>query len=273
LGQRVLSLPRPLGVAVGVLALGFAGAGVYSAYRGYDYAMNNPTFCRNCHTMEEAWTRWQTSEHRTVDCHACHEASIIASAKQVVVFVLRQPQRVGKHAEVAREVCQRCHFSGDPRWRQVAATAGHKVHAEQRGIQCVVCHAPAIHRFAPPTEICGTCHVAQTRGERVVSIRAMADQHCTQCHEFLHVDSPLRPGRQTCLGCHRLMPNQVGSWPPGAPHQFACGTCHKPHERSQPIASCRTCHEKPREDIHPASMQQSTPCTTCHVPHRWRVGQ
>lgn len=266
------SWPRPLAVGLGILVIGFAAAGVYSAYQGYDYAMNDPAFCRNCHTMEEAWTRWQTSEHRNVTCHACHEASIVASAKQVVVFVLRQPQRVGKHAEVPREVCQRCHFSGDPRWRQVAATAGHRIHATDRGIQCVVCHAPAIHRFRPAVEICGTCHVAQTRGERAVAIQAMADLHCTQCHGFLRTDPSLAPARQTCLQCHSALPGPMASWPPGAPHQFACGQCHRPHERAQPVVACRTCHEQPRPDVHPASTLAGTACTVCHVPHRWRVG-
>jgi hypothetical protein len=273
LAQWLASLPRPLGIGAGAALIVLATTGAYSAYRGYDYSMHNPAFCRNCHTMEEAWTRWESSEHRDVTCHACHEANILDSAKQVVVFVLRRPQHVGTHAVVPREVCQRCHTSGDERWRQVAATAGHTVHAEARGIQCVVCHAPSIHRFAPPTEVCGACHVAQTTGERRVAIRAMADQHCTECHEFLSLESPLRPGRQTCLGCHQLIPGQVGSWPAGAPMQFPCSGCHKPHERSQPIVACRACHDQPREDIHPASMLQNTPCTACHVPHRWKAGQ
>lgn len=258
---------------VAVVGLGFAGSGIYSAYRGYNYVMNNPAFCRSCHTMEDAWTQWQTSEHRNVNCHACHEASIVASAKQVVTFVVRQPHRVGTHAVVPREVCARCHASGSPRWSQVAETAGHRVHAEQRQIQCVVCHAPSIHRFRPVTEICGTCHVAQTRGERVVKIRAMADQHCTECHAFLRVDSPLRPGRQTCLECHQLIPSQRGSWPADAPMQFPCSQCHKPHERSQPVITCRTCHERPQPQMHPETVLKTTACTACHVPHRWKVGR
>jgi hypothetical protein len=262
-------MPRPVAVAIAVLGLGFAGSGIYSAWRGYDYTMNNPAFCRSCHTMEEAWTRWETSEHRTVNCHSCHEASIIESARQVITFVVRQPRRVGRHAVVPAEVCARCHESDDVRWRQVEATAGHKVHAGQRRIECVVCHAPSIHRFTPPTGVCGACHVAQTSGERVVRIRAMADQHCITCHEFLRPDSPLRPERRTCLECHRVIPGGAALFPANAPMQFACGQCHKPHERNQPVIACRACHEKPRADVHPEPVLQSTACTVCHVPHRW----
>jgi hypothetical protein len=270
--DRVRAWPRPLAVAGAALGIAFAVGGAYSAYRGYDYIMYNPNFCRGCHTMEAAWTRWQTSEHRNVTCHSCHEANVMESARQVVTFVLRQPEQVGKHAEVPREVCQACHTSGDPRWRQVAATAGHEVHAEQRTIQCVVCHAPSIHRFAPPTAVCETCHVAQTRGERAVKIRAMAEMHCTECHQFLRADSPLRPTRQTCLECHQLIPGRAAVWPADAPMQFPCSQCHRPHEQRLPVVACQTCHESPRADIHAPSMLQATPCTTCHVPHRWKIG-
>jgi nitrate/TMAO reductase-like tetraheme cytochrome c subunit len=273
LEARVRSWPRPLAAAAIVLGLGVITAGLYSVIHTYDYAMNDPGFCRSCHTMEDAWTRWQTSEHRKVACHNCHEASILESTRQVITFVIRQPQRVGKHAVVPKAVCARCHESGDPRWLQVAATAGHTVHEQQRNIECVVCHTPGIHRFMPPTAVCGNCHVAQTRGERVVKIRAMADMHCTQCHEFLRPNSPLRPTRQTCLECHRLIPSQVGMWPANAPMQFPCGQCHKPHEQSKPVVVCTSCHEKPRADMHPASVLSSTPCTVCHIPHRWKVTQ
>lgn len=270
---RLRALPRPLALLIvgGGLVL-LAGAGLIG-FTTYDYVMNNPAFCRSCHTMEQAWTRWATSEHRKVVCHECHRASVLESTRQVVVFVLRQPQRVGPHALVRAEVCARCHESGDPRWRQVGRTAGHVVHAEQRNIQCVACHAPSIHRFRPPTAVCGQCHVAQTRGERVVKIKAMADQHCTDCHGFLRPDSPLRPTRQTCLQCHQTLPNQAGLWPPDAPMQFACGQCHKPHQQAQPVVVCTACHEKPRADMHPASILQSTPCTACHIRHRWTVGR
>lgn len=273
LRDKVRAWPWTVQVGVGLAGLILVVLASYQGYRSYDYVMNNPTFCRSCHTMEEAWDRWSTSEHRKVGCHNCHEGNVIESARQVITFVVRQPRRVGRHAVVPREVCARCHESGDPQWRQVAGTAGHVVHAEQRQIQCVTCHAPSIHRFRPPAAVCGTCHVAQTRGERIVKIKAMADFHCTECHQFLRANSPLRPVRSTCLDCHRALPGQANLWPKGAPMQFACGQCHKPHEQAKPVVVCTQCHEKPRADMHPASTLQTTPCTTCHIPHTWKFGQ
>src|SRR3989337_4352106 len=72
----------------GIPVVGFGG------YTVYDYTMNNPAFCRSCHTMEVAWTRWASSEHKKVDCHSCHEQSIVESARQVVVVAFRQAERV-----------------------------------------------------------------------------------------------------------------------------------------------------------------------------------
>jgi len=250
----------------GVAAIAFAG------YTAYDYTMNNPAFCRSCHIMEAAWTRWSTSEHRNVDCHACHEQSIVESARQVITFVVRRPERVGRHAEVPSERCAVCHESGDARWRQVAATAGHQVHAERQRIECVVCHSRSVHRIQPSTQICAECHQAQATGVRAVKIRQMAEFHCVDCHQFLRLDSPLRPTRQTCLQCHQsLPPKRTVGFPAGAAHTtLPCGTCHKPHEQARPIVACTTCHS-PKPEIHAAVLAAQTPCTTCHQPHRWTV--
>ncbi|MDI6772161.1 MAG: NapC/NirT family cytochrome c [bacterium] len=270
---RVRALPRLLAATVMVSGIVVAAAGVLGAARSYDYTMNNPEFCRSCHTMEAAWTAWQKSEHRKVECHSCHAANVVESARQVITFVVRQPRAVGKHAVVPKAVCARCHESNDPRWLQVATTPGHRLHEQERRIECVTCHSPGIHRFKPPVAVCGNCHVAQARGERAVQIRAMADQHCVTCHEFLRPEVPLQPVRETCLNCHRLVPKEVGSWPAGAPMQFACAQCHKPHEQRQPIVACATCHAEPKAELHPAAVLKSTPCTACHIPHRWSVGR
>lgn len=245
----------------------------FGGYTVYDYTMNNPAFCRSCHTMEVAWTRWASSEHKKVDCHACHEQSIVESARQVVVFAFRQPERVGKHAEVPAERCRECHTSGDPQWRQVAATAGHDVHAQARKIECVTCHSTAIHRLRPAATICANCHEAQAVGARAIKIPQMADFHCVDCHQFLRQNSPLRPTQDTCLSCHQGLPTkQTVGWPQGRAHTtLACGTCHKPHEKTQPIVNCTSCHAAPKPEIHAPVMQSKTPCVTCHQPHKWKV--
>jgi len=266
-------LPRRWLIVLVGAAASTAALLVYGGVTVYDYAMNNPAFCRSCHTMEAAWNRWTTSEHRKVDCHACHEQSVIASARQVITFALRRPERVGKHAVVPSARCETCHTSGDPTWTQVAATAGHRVHAETRKIACVTCHSVAIHRLVRPPEICASCHEAQVSGVRAIKIAAMADFHCVDCHQFLRPSSPLRPTAQTCLGCHQALPvkTTVG-WPEGRAHAtLSCATCHKPHERAAPLVDCASCHASPKPEIHAQVVQRRTPCTTCHQPHYWKV--
>lgn len=250
----------------------------FGGYAVYDYAMNNPAFCRSCHTMEVAWTRWASSEHRKIDCHACHQQRVSESARQVVVFAVQQPERVGKHADVPAERCRECHTSGDEHWRQVAATAGHTVHAQVKRIECVTCHSTAIHRLVPSATVCANCHEAQTGGARAIKIPQMGDFHCVDCHQFLRENSPLRPTAETCLSCHQGLPvtTTVG-WPQDRSHAtLACGTCHKPHEKAKPIVTCTACHTAPNPAIHPkdtvaAGATSFTTCTACHQPHRWKI--
>ena len=266
-------------IVLGAIVLG--GAAAVVAFGGYtivDYTMTNPAFCRSCHIMETAWTRWASSEHRKVDCHACHQQSVAESARQVIVFALRHPERVGKHADVPADRCRNCHASGDPTWRQIAETAGHVVHAQNRGIECVVCHSTAVHRLKPVVTICANCHVAQAEGARAIKITQMADFHCVDCHQFLRENSPLRPTQLTCLQCHQTIPpKRTVGWPAGGPmSSLACGTCHKPHEKAQPVVTCTSCHPAPNPAIHPretvtAGARSYTACTACHQPHRWTL--
>ncbi|MDQ7842336.1 MAG: cytochrome c3 family protein [Armatimonadota bacterium] len=270
---RLTDLPRGWLIALVAAAASSAALLVYGGVTVYDYTMNNPAFCRSCHTMEAAWNRWATSEHRKVDCHACHEQSVIESARQVITFALRRPERVGKHAVVPSARCATCHTSGNPAWKQVAATAGHQVHAEVRKIACVTCHSVAIHRLVRPPEVCGTCHEAQVAGPRAIKIAAMADFHCVDCHQFLRPNSPLRPTAQTCLECHQALPAKTTvGWPEGRAHSaLSCAACHRPHERAAPIVNCTSCHAAPTPEIHAPILRSRTACTTCHQPHYWKV--
>jgi len=272
-GAWLRALPRPYLFAGGAVVLMGAAAVAFAGYTTYDYTMNNPAFCRSCHIMEAAWTRWSTSEHRKVDCHSCHEQSVTESARQVIVFAVRRPERVGRHAVVPGERCRTCHTSGDPRWRQVAETAGHQVHAERRQIECVLCHSQAVHRIQPSTAVCAKCHQAQSIGARAIKIPQMAEFHCVDCHQFLRLNSPLRPTRQTCLGCHQALPPKktVGFPPPVAHITLTCSTCHKPHEKAQPVVACTSCHAAARPALHQRPTHVASTCTTCHVPHAWKV--
>lgn len=270
-GDRVSSwrsLPLAArGVSLGlvVVAIGFVG---YGSFQAFSYSQNDPTFCRSCHTMEKAWERWSTSEHRNVNCHSCHEQSPIESMNLVVEYALNNPTRVVKHAGISDEACLNCHGKERSRWFQIENTAGHKVHFEEEAISCVKCHSTTIHRFAPSAEVCKVCHSEK------IKVTEMAENHCLDCHQFLREDSPLKPTRQTCLECHlnQVQPKVKVTWPANAPMRFECSQCHKPHVSETPVVNCLSCHQStPNEGLHAKTTHSKTTCQTCHQPHEWKV--
>src|SRR3990170_129381 len=77
---RVWRLPKKVLIPSGVLLVAVFAFGGFKMASAYDYMQNNPEFCRRCHIMEKAWDRWYTSEHRSVNCHECHELSMFGGA-------------------------------------------------------------------------------------------------------------------------------------------------------------------------------------------------
>lgn len=60
-----------LGVALG-LAVG-VGAYTFVYARGYSYLTDNPEACANCHVMQDQYSGWLKSSHRSVAvCNDCH---------------------------------------------------------------------------------------------------------------------------------------------------------------------------------------------------------
>lgn len=233
----------------------------------------NPNFCRSCHTMESAWNRWSTSEHRTVTCHSCHETNVMEGTEQLIKFTLNQPEKVGKHALVNDDNCRSCHASGNSQWEQIANTAGHQVHSGEQNIACTKCHAVSIHRFSPPRKICEVCHES-----KYIAVTAMASQHCSTCHGFLKpatngkLSNGLLPDRQSCLACHGAMKVTKITWPEDAPMKVDCLQCHKPHIGANPTVACLSCHTGEREKgLHQVKAHAGSSCQTCHQPHEWVV--
>ncbi|HLC29369.1 MAG TPA: hypothetical protein VJM51_01135, partial [Dehalococcoidia bacterium] len=207
LWQRVRSMPKKVTIPVAILLLGVLALAGVEGSKVYNYVETNPNFCRACHTMQKPWDLWYASVHRSVDCHSCHSVGPIEGAQLLITFSLGRPEQVSKHASVQDGVCEKCHESNNPRWRQVANTAGHQVHAEEQNISCVKCHAVSVHRFDPPAAICRVCHE-----EKDIKVTKMAEQHCTTCHTYLsEVDTSERdattllPRREDCLRCHEQL--------------------------------------------------------------------
>ena len=270
-------LPRKITVPAALALLALVSFGGFKVVDGYNYMENNPEFCRSCHTMNEAWDRWQTSEHRSVNCHECHHATVIEDAMLLIRFALARPDDVDKHAVVRDEACTNCHESENARWVQVAATAGHEVHAEQENIACTKCHGVTVHRFTPPGTICVLCHE-----DKHIEVSGMADMHCTACHEYLAVEDQqiipgqgehtLLPTREGCLECHLALTEIGVTWPEDAPMQFPCGDCHQPHEQAELKVDCVSCHAGiPAQGLHAGVVHAASTCQTCHQPHQWQM--
>ncbi len=260
---RLYRLPRRIQI-LGILLL-LLGSG--TAYRIYDYTENDPNFCLSCHIMKPAWDRWRTSEHQKVNCHACHQQSKLQSLRQVWLTLVEHPEKVGPHGHLNPAVCARCHLNGNPRWKQIADTAGHKVHVEQEKIPCWRCHAKSIHRFRPPAEVCKECHPKQT-----LTIAPMARLHCTSCHNYLAHQVTLLPTRNDCLWCHQRQLTARVIFKEDSPMQYECQTCHNPHHKQSPLASCQRCHKEffiSQKPNSPRTAHQD--CFSCHRPHTWRT--
>ena len=62
-------------IGAGLLCGLAAGVGLYTfAYaRGASYMTDDPRACANCHVMEEQYSAWSRSSHRSVAvCNDCH---------------------------------------------------------------------------------------------------------------------------------------------------------------------------------------------------------
>ncbi|MDO8526589.1 MAG: NapC/NirT family cytochrome c [Deltaproteobacteria bacterium] len=206
-------------IAVIVLVALFA----VGAYKGYDYMEHDPRFCQSCHTMDEPFKKWQESPHHMVSCHECHKQTKWQSLHQVWMYITEQPKSVVHHPNLDQKVCAQCHLSQDTQWKLVGNTAGHKVHFEKAGIDCLECHMKGLHEFVRPVDSCAGCHPDKMEGNSKMSFI-----HCLQCHNFLAKGEDLKPTTASCKTCHDRI--QTEKLHPPIPKDTECISCHKPHE-------------------------------------------
>lgn len=260
---------KVIGISGGILAI---AAGIV-AWRGNQYIEHEPKFCLSCHNMASAYDLWDQSGHSKVECHACHVPNTWNNIKQLYIYTTERPEGVSSHAEVEREICNKCHNAekSPSRHNQITQTSGHVVHAGKQRIECIVCHSTSVHRFKPPKDLCAGCHKQIT----LEAAGTMAEMHCMQCHQFLSPDSkrPLKPDRAACLDCHekRVVKDEV--FPAAkAPMKWDCGKCHKPHEKMIiGNADCAKCHDAITEGLHKVKAHADS-CQSCHKPHTWTSG-
>ena len=276
-----------------VIAAGSAAFGVVS----WNYMMHNNDFCVSCHVMTPAFSRFQHSEHKQLQCHDCHQQSIFASMRQLVLWVAEKPQAIPPHSKVPNKVCGECHIQKagqDSVWKRISATAGHRVHftsdsAVLKNIQCVKCHGVEVHHFVPVDSTCGQSGCHKGLPMRIAKMKNQTTLHCMKCHQFtlkvaeaISHDSArktLQPTFDQCAGCHEMQ-KMMGSYDVALdPHQGVCGSCHNPHTQDSPKTAWTTCaksgcHTNAR-DLSPFHKGIETAalakCESCHPAHTWAV--
>lgn len=285
------------GVAGAAVVAVFAGA--VAGYSGWHYIQHDNGFCTGCHVMGPAFVKFTESEHSQLECHDCHQQPLTASMRQLYLWVAERPEDIGEHAPVATEVCARCHIQEDPNetWQAIATTQGHELHLTSDSsalaeVQCVTCHAPEVHRFAPAQETCATAGCHEARHTEIVLGRmagAVTTFHCLACHQFTApadvapagtlAAENLVPGIAACGSCHAMTPVIDELIEDQDPHRGVCGACHNPHTQTTPAAAFETCtssacHANPESltpfhrGLHAGVVDQ---CATCHTAHGWTV--
>lgn len=291
-GARSRGFQTAVVATVALVFLVSAGMGL----RVWNYMQHDNEFCNSCHVMEEPFERFQMSEHSELSCHDCHQQSIVASMRQVYLWVVDRPEEIGPHAPVPTGVCADCHITEDPDspWQRIAATAGHRVHLEAdtaalEDVMCVTCHGQEVHRFVPADVTCGQsgCHDPDRTQIVLGEMAGQTGFHCVGCHEFTApvvertaLDTArmaLTPRLEACGSCHEMREMLVGLDPEVDPHDAVCGTCHNPHTQEAPEAAAERCGEchAPADILTPfhrgldAGVLEN--CQRCHPAHTFVV--
>jgi hypothetical protein len=258
---------RPLQIAFVVMSAAVL-ASAYGVARLKRYVDTDPGLCAHCHRASPEFALWNKGSHRSVACQRCHHSTPEEGLAMLRAFLAgKSPDGTKPHARVEVGACAACHLSHDPQWPQIEASRGHRIHAVERKIECVKCHAAGVHGFEPVVASCKGCH-----GGHTVRESGMQQLHCFACHNFLSSDPGLRPTRRDCLRCHRAEGVLPARFADDAPMQFDCGNCHKPHAKSaaEEMVACSTCHtQMPRAGLH--ALEGHASCRDCHKEHLWRT--
>lgn len=252
-----------------LLAVSLMAVMAYGSIRVYDYTEHDPKFCVTCHVMAEPFASWETSVHKSIECHDCHYATIFEKNKMLIQTVLGRPSKISRSPHekilVSSSFCVRCHWDTHKEAPQISRSTGHAIHWFKKGMECTSCHAVELHKFEHQQGHCITCHE-----KNKVALAKMKDLACTSCHQFK--GGKLIPDDETCLTCH---PDQKPAKAKSPGHgQFECNTCHQVHDPEKPAKNtCVNCHTLTmKRGKHPLHLEAAE-CLTCHQPHRWRVNE
>ncbi len=147
---------RAATLVVGTLAGILVGLGLYTFVyaRGYSYLTNDPKACANCHVMQDYYSGWINSSHRSVamcnDCHTPHNFIGKYAIKATNGFFHslaftsgRYPDNIrikGYNHRVTESTCKACH--AELTYSILGVHSG-------RDISCITCHFNVGHSAAP----------------------------------------------------------------------------------------------------------------------------
>src|ERR1043166_3800692 len=107
--SREIRLGLAGAVVVVLIAAGLVGR------KSWNYMMEDNDFCTGCHIMERPFRRFAAGagKHENLKCHDCHQQSMYANARQLVLWVAERPEKIGAHPPVPNGRCEGCHqFAG-----------------------------------------------------------------------------------------------------------------------------------------------------------------
>lgn len=146
---------------IGGIAFGLGGYTFLYA-RGWSYLTNDPRACANCHVMQEQYTGWVKSSHRSVAaCNDCH------TPPDLVGKYLTKAENGFRHSwafttgdfhepihivprdwAVTERACRHCH--ADVVQAMAASAAGRE---ERDFVSCIRCHGSVGHMELQATDL------------------------------------------------------------------------------------------------------------------------
>ena len=143
-----------LGVAFGA-AIGVGGFTFIYA-KGYSYLTNDPAACANCHVMEEQYSGWLKSSHRSVAvCNDCHTppglvpkyaTKAINGFNHSLAFTtgrFPEPLRITpRNYAVTEKACRKCH---EELTASIEPARSSRAAPHALGLSCTACHRTVGH--------------------------------------------------------------------------------------------------------------------------------
>ncbi len=156
--QKLLSVPTLQGIVIGIAFGAAIGIGGYTFIyaKGYSYLTNNPAACANCHVMEEQYSGWLKSSHRSVAvCNDCHTPPGLVNkyytkasngfwhSYYFTTNTFHEPIRITeRNHRVTEQACRKCHHEVTS---AIDAHAGGDEAGGEGALSCIRCHRNVGH--------------------------------------------------------------------------------------------------------------------------------